>query len=35
MKTMPITFVYVKGINHLELIPQGQTVSQSYYGEVL
>jgi hypothetical protein len=32
MKTMLITSFSIKGIVHLEIIPQDQTVNQAYYG---
>jgi hypothetical protein len=35
MKTMPITFFDIKGTGHLEFIPQGQTLDQAYYLEIL
>jgi hypothetical protein len=35
MKTMLITFFDIKGTVHFEFIPQGQTVSQAYYAEIL
>jgi acyl-CoA thioesterase FadM len=34
MKTMLITFG-IKGTVHFEFIPQGQTVNQAYYLEIL
>jgi hypothetical protein len=35
MKTMLITFFDIKGNVHSEFIPQGQTVNQAYYMDVL
>jgi len=35
MKTMLITFFDIKGIVHIEFIPQGQTVNQAYYMEIM
>jgi hypothetical protein len=35
MKTMLITFFNIKVTIHSEFIPQGQTVSQAYYVEIL
>jgi len=35
MKTVLITFFDIKGIVHFEFIPQGQTVGQAYYMEIL
>jgi hypothetical protein len=35
IKTMPITFFDIKSIAHFEFIPQGQTINQAYYMEVL
>jgi hypothetical protein len=35
MKTMLITFFYIKVIVHFEFIPQHQTVNQAYYVETL
>jgi len=32
---MPITFFDIKSIAHFEFIPQGQTINQAYYMEVL
>jgi hypothetical protein len=35
MKTMLITSFDIKDIVHFEVIPQGQTVNQIYYVEIL
>jgi hypothetical protein len=35
MKTMLISFFYVKGIVHFEFITQDQTIKQAYYVEIL
>jgi hypothetical protein len=35
MKTMLITFFYIMGIVHFEFVPQGQTVNQNNYVEIL
>jgi transposase len=35
MKTMLIIFFCIKGTVHFEFIPQGQTVNQAYYMEIL
>jgi len=35
MKTILIIFFDIKGIVHFEFIPQGQTVNQTYYAEIL
>jgi histone-lysine N-methyltransferase SETMAR len=35
METMIITFFDIKGIVRFQFIPQGQTVSQAYYVEIL
>jgi hypothetical protein len=35
MKTMLVTFFDIKAIVHFEFIPQGQTVNQAYYMEIL
>jgi hypothetical protein len=35
MKTLLITFFYIKGIGHFEFIPQGQTVNIPYNVEIL
>jgi hypothetical protein len=35
METVLITFFDVKGIVHFEFIPQGRTVSQAYYVEIV
>jgi hypothetical protein len=35
MKAMLITFFNMKGTVHFEFIPQGQTINQAYYIEVL
>jgi hypothetical protein len=33
--TILITFFSIKGANHFYLIPQGQSVNQAYYVEIL
>jgi hypothetical protein len=35
MKSILITFFDIKGIVHFEFIPQGHTISQAYYVEIL
>jgi hypothetical protein len=35
MKAMLITFFDIKGIVHFKFIPQGRTVNQAYYAEIL
>jgi hypothetical protein len=35
MKAMLITFFDIEGTVHFEFIPQGQTVNQAYYAEIL
>jgi hypothetical protein len=35
MKMILVTFYDIKGIVHFEFIPQGQTVNQAYYVEIL
>ena len=35
VKTMLLTFFYIRGIVHYEFVPTGQTVNQVYYLEVL
>jgi hypothetical protein len=35
MKTMLITFFDIKGLDHFEFIPQGQTVNRAYYMEIV
>jgi hypothetical protein len=35
MKTMLITFFDIKGTVHFEFIPQGRTINQAYYMEIL
>jgi hypothetical protein len=35
MKKLFITFFHIKATVHLEFIPQGQTVNQAYYLEIL
>jgi hypothetical protein len=35
MNALLITFFNIKGTIHFEFIPQGQTVNQAYYVEIL
>jgi hypothetical protein len=35
MKTMLITLFDIKGVVHFEFIPQGKTVNEAYYMEIL
>jgi uncharacterized protein involved in tellurium resistance len=35
MKTILITFFNIQGTVHFEFIPQGQTVNQAYYVEIM
>jgi hypothetical protein len=35
MKTMLITFFYIKDTVQFEFIPQGQTVNEAYFVEIL
>jgi hypothetical protein len=35
MKPMLITFFNIKGTVHFKFIPQGQTVNQAYYVEIV
>jgi hypothetical protein len=34
-KNLLITFFKIKGTVHFEIIPQGQTVNQAYYVEII
>jgi hypothetical protein len=35
MKTVLLSFFNIEGIVHFEFIPQGQTVNQAHYVEIL